>query len=432
MLDLKLLRDDPAKAIQRLTLKGVTPEAVHDLLTVDERRRECASRADDLKARRNERSRNIGQVIKAGGDAEAERAAVRALGDEIAALDAELRDIEADLERRLMWLPNYPHPESPVGGEAQNAVRHQVGQKPEFTFTPKPHKELGEKLGIFDFDRSAKLSGAGFSVLLGRGAALQRGLIRWLIDLHVEHHGYREIYPPFLVNAATMTGTGQLPKMAEDMYRTAVDTDDLYLIPTAEVPVTNYFAGDMLPAAALPVNFVAYTPCFRREAGSYGKDTTGLMRLHQFDKVEMVKFVEPGQSEAEHLKLLDNAEDCLRRLGLHYRVLDLATRDMSFAATRCFDLEVWAPGTGRYLEVSSCSNFTDFQARRANIRYRPADGSKPEFVHTLNASGLALPRLMIAILENGQQPDGSVLLPEALHATVGFDRLVPEPTAWRA
>jgi len=425
MLDIKFLRDDPAAAKARLAHKGVVPDAVDAILSLDEKRRQIGARADDLKSQRNTRSKNIGKVVKEGGNAEAEKAAVRELGDVIARLDAELQAVEAEQQAKLMWLPNYPDPASPVGGESANKVVRDWGVKPEFSFAPKPQKELGESLGIMDFARSAKLSGAGFSLLLGRGAALQRGLIRWLIDLHVAEHGYREVYPPFMVNTPTITGTGQLPKMADDMYKTTGEGDDLWLIPTAEVPVTNFFRDEILRPDQVPTNFVAYTPCFRREAGSHGKDTTGLMRLHQFDKVEMVKFVAPETSPDEHLKLLDNAEDCLRRLGLHYRVLELATGDTSFAAARCFDLEVWAPGTGRYLEVSSCSNFGDFQARRANIRFRRTADAKPEFVHTLNASGLALPRLMIALLETYQQADGSILLPEAIRATVGFDRIVP-------
>jgi seryl-tRNA synthetase len=424
MLDIKLIRDQTDDVRARLATKGVEPSAIDELLALDDERRRLIAETDTLKKDRNERSKEIGKIMKAGGDADAAREEVRRLGDTIAANDDRLREADAKIEAAILVLPNLPHPAAPIGGEPANKVIREWGTKPTFDgFAPRPHKDLGEALGIFDFDAAAALSGSGFSLLIGAGAALQRGLIRWMIETHTTAHGYTEIAPPFLVSSATMRGTGQLPKFADELYRTADEADDLWLIPTAEVPVTNILAGRILEPGALPVRYCAYTPCFRREAGSYGKDTTGLMRMHQFDKVEMVRFTAPEESEAAHEELTGNAEALLRALGLHYRVLELATRDMSASASRCYDLEVWAPGTGRYLEVSSCSNFGDYQARRANIRFRREAGAKPEFVHTLNGSGLALPRLMIALLETYQQADGAIALPEVIVPFAGRARL---------
>jgi seryl-tRNA synthetase len=427
MLDIKLIRQDADTAKQRLARKAIDPADIDAILKLDDERREITKQVDDLKQQRNEKSKAIGKLMKEGGDAEAAKAEVRTLGDTIKELDEKLKELETDQHAKLLWLPNYPHAEAPDGGEENNKTIDTWGEKPTYEgFEPQPHKELGEALGIFDFERAAKLSGSGFSLMFGQGAALQRGLIRWLLHTHTTEHGYTEVAPPYLVTRPVLQGTGQLPKMEEDMYNTAQGDDDLFLIPTAEVPVTNLLAGEVRNADDLPLYLAAFTPCFRREAGSYGKDTTGLQRMHQFDKVELVKFVTPESSADEHEKLRANAEACLQKLGLHYRVLELATNDLSFAASRCYDLEVWAPGTGRYLEVSSCSNFEDFQARRANIRYRPEPKAKPEFVHTLNASGLALPRLMIALLETYQQADGTVELPEILHSFVGFDKITPK------
>jgi seryl-tRNA synthetase len=329
--------------------------------------------------------------------------------------DTEVRDLEARLKDNLLRIPNVPHSSLPVGKDAaDNKVVRVYGKPCEFSFQPKGHMEIGEALGLFDFPRAARMTGSGFPLFLGQGARLQRALIQFMLDLHVKEHGYTEMLPPFVVNTASMVGTGQLPKMAEDMYHA---TDDLWLIPTAEVPVTNYYRDEIIDRE-LPVYLTAYTPCFRREAGAAGKETRGLIRVHQFDKVEMVKFVEPSTSYDELETLVTNAEDVLQRLGLHYRVLSLCTGDISFAAAKCYDIELWAPGQNAWLEVSSCSNFEAFQARRANIRYRKPDG-KTDFVHTLNGSGVALPRIVVAIIENGQQADGSVVLPEALVPYMG-------------
>ena len=313
-------------------------------------------------------------------------------------------------------MPNVPHASVPVGADASgNVVVRSFGVPRTFDFKPKPHFEIGDQLKLFDFERAARMTGAGFPLYLGQGARLERALINYMLDLHITEHGYREMAPPFVVNRAAMTGTGQLPKLKDDMYHAEVD--DLWLIPTAEVPVTNYYLGEIIPDP-LPIKFCAYTPCFRREAGSAGRETRGLIRVHQFDKVEMVKFVEPSTSYDELESLVKDAEDVLQRLELPYRVLQLCSGDMSFAAAKCYDIELWAPGHNGWLEVSSCSNFEDFQARRAGIRYRNAEG-KPAFVHTLNGSGVALARLVVAILENGQQEDGSVLLPKAIWPYMG-------------
>jgi seryl-tRNA synthetase len=348
---------------------------------------------------------------------------MRALGDRISALDEQIRMTEERLNALLLTVPNLPHASVPVGADASgNVVVRTHGQPRVFDFKPKPHFELGDHLKLFDFERAARMSGAGFPLYLGQGARLERALINFMLDLHSTEHGYREMAPPFVVNSAAMTGTGQLPKLKDDMYHAEVD--DLWLIPTAEVPVTNYYLGEIIPDP-LPIKFCAYTPCFRREAGSAGRETRGLIRVHQFDKVEMVKFVEPATSYDELESLVKDAEDVLQRLGLPYRVLQLCSGDMSFAAAKCYDIELWAPGHNGWLEVSSCSNFEDFQARRAGIRYRNAEG-KPTLVHTLNGSGVALARLVVAILENGQQADGSVVLPEAIRPYMGgVERLTP-------
>ena len=348
---------------------------------------------------------------------------MRAVGDAIAAKDVEIRETEQAFREAMLRIPNVPNKDIATGPDssANRDVRH-VGEMPTFDFKPLDHIALGERLGIFDFPRGVKLTGTGFPILLGQGARLQRALIQYMLDLHTQRQGYTEMLPPFVVNTASMVGTGQLPKMKDDMYHCEVD--DFWLIPTAEVPVTNYYRDDVLDAAQLPIKLTAYTPCFRREAGSAGKDTRGILRVHQFDKVEMVKFVAPETSYDELEKLVKDAEDVLTGLGLHFRVLELCSGDISFSAAKCYDLELWAPGQQAWLEVSSCSNFESFQARRANIRYRRPDG-KLDFVHTLNGSGVALPRLMIAILEQCQQADGSVLLPEAIRPYFGAERLTP-------
>ncbi|MDA0578392.1 MAG: serine--tRNA ligase [Verrucomicrobia bacterium] len=423
MLDVKRIRENPDWVRQGLNARGASTDAVDTLLRLDEERRRLLTEVETLKSQRNAASKQIGELKKKGEDTTAAQAAVRDVGEQIAALDVRVRASEEETQRGLLMIPNVPHASVPVGqDDAANPVIAQEGTPREFAFEPRTHIELGEWLGLFDFKRAAKMSGAGFALFTGAGARLQRGLIQYLLDVHTRDHGYTEVWPPALVNAGAMTGTGQLPKMAEDMYRLAAD--ELYLIPTAEVPVTNFYREETIDRA-LPVLLTAYTPCFRREAGAAGKETRGLIRLHQFDKVELVKFTTPETSYAELETLRADAEDILKRLGLVYRVKALCTGDLSFAAAKCYDLELWAPGHKGWLEVSSCSNFEDFQARRAGIRFRDVEG-RLRFVHTLNGSGVALPRLVVAILENGQQADGSVILPPPLVPYMGgVDRLVP-------
>ncbi len=423
MLDIKRIRDNFAEVAEGLRRRGADLALAENARDLDVKRRALVAQTDELKTQRNTRSKEIGALKKAGQNTDAVQADVRAIGDRILALDAELRQVEEALEAAMLRIPNVPCPDIPTGPDASanRVVRHQ-GAAPSFAFQPLDHIALGEKLGLFDLPRGTKITGSGFPLLLGPGAKLQRALIQYMLDLHTEQHGYTELLPPFVVNSASMRGTGQLPKMAEDMYHCEID--DLWLIPTAEVPVTNYFRDEIMDRP-LPVYLTAYTPCFRREAGSAGKETRGILRVHQFDKVEMVKFVDPATSYAELETLVANAEDVLKGLGLHYRILELCSGDISFAAAKCYDIELWAPGQQGWLEVSSCSNFEDFQARRLNCRFRDATG-KTRLVHTLNGSGVALPRLMIALLEQCQQADGSVLLPEALRPYLrGLERLTP-------
>jgi seryl-tRNA synthetase len=421
MLDIQLLRNETDRVRQGVASKKVDPSSIDAILADDNRRRDLTFRVEQLKKERNDSSKEVGKIMKEGGDAEPIKARVREIGEEIARLDTELESINAKIHDAMLRLPNLPHESTPVGmTEDDNQVLREWGQKPDIA-DPKPHWDLGEALGILELERAARISGSGFFALRGAGARLQRSLINYMIDLHVANHGYTEMRVPYLVNRQTLTGTGQLPKLEEDMYH--IEADDMFLIPTAEVPVTNLHAGEILDVAELPKTYACYTPCFRREAGAAGKDTRGMTRTHQFDKVELVRTVLPETSYADHELLCSHSEAVLQSLGLHYRVLLLCTGDISFAAAKCYDLEVWAPGMGRYLEVSSCSNFEDFQARRANIRFRREKGAKPEFPHTLNASGVALPRLMVAILEAGLQPDGSVAIPEALRPYFGSDRI---------
>jgi seryl-tRNA synthetase len=423
MLDIKRIRERPEEVRAGLAARGVDEGVLARVLELDLRRREAITQAEQLKGERNRLSKDIGALRSQGEDTRAIQAAVRDMGQKISALDGDVRGLDVELDAALLSVPNLPHASTPAGRDAAaNVEVRRVGQPRTFAFEPQTHTVLGERLGILDFPRATRMTGAGFPLLLGQGARLQRALIQFMLDLHVDEHGYTELLPPFVVNSDSMTGTGQLPKMAEDMYR--VPEDDLWLIPTAEVPVTNYYRDEIIEAP-LPIYLTAYTPCFRREAGAAGKETRGLIRVHQFDKVEMVKFVAPATSYAELETLVANAEDVLQRLGLHYRVLSLCAGDISFAAAKCYDIELWAPGQQSWLEVSSCSNFEDFQARRARIRYREP-GGKAQFVHTLNGSGVALPRLMVAILENGQQADGSVVLPDAIMPYMGgVDRIVP-------
>lgn len=425
MIDLRQLRQDPdgARAHLARRLDGGVDAMLDDLLALDVQRRRILARVEALKAERNKASEEVARRKRAKEPADDLMADLRASGDEVRALDEELRTVEAALDQRALEVPNLPAPECPDGDASANAVLRTWGSIPSFDFEPRPHWDLGERLGILDLPRGAKLSGSGFPVFVGLGARLVRALENFMLDLHTREHGYVEVAVPLLLNRASLLGTGQLPKFEEDLY--GVERDGLYLLPTAEVPVTNLHRDEILDGASLPRGYVASTPCFRREAGAHGKDTRGLIRVHQFDKVELVRFVRPEDGPAEHQRITAHAEAVLQRLGLPYRVLSLAAGDIGFASARTFDLEVWAPGVNAWLEVSSASTFSDFQARRANIRYRPEPGAKPEFVHTLNASGLAFPRTIIALLEHGQQADGSVQIPEALAPYLGTDRLVP-------
>ncbi|MFW6162655.1 MAG: serine--tRNA ligase [Planctomycetota bacterium] len=423
MLPLDLIRENPERVKAAARDKHVDAD-VDALLALDAERREMLHTVEELRSERNAASKTIAAKKKAGEDLSETIASLRELSERIKGLEARLGEIEARLNEALLGLPNCPADSAPPGtSPEENVERHTWGEPPDFDFEPKPHWDLAASLGIIDFGAAAKLAGSGFALFTGFGSRLVRGLMNFMLDLHTAEHGYTEVWAPVVATRACMTGTGQLPKMEEDMYRCEVD--DLFLIPTAEVPVTNIHRDEMLDADRLPIYYTGYTPCFRREAGSYGKDTKGLIRVHQFDKVEMVKFVRPETSYDELESLLANAEAVLQRLGLHYRVLELCRGDMSFAAAKCYDLELWGPGCGRWLEVSSCSNFEDFQARRAGIRFRES-GEKPRFVHTLNGSGVAFPRLIIALLETYQQADGSVVVPEPLRPFVGgVERIEP-------
>jgi len=414
MLDIRFIREN-AEAVKAAMINRNADVDVDALLGFDSRRRAIVAEVEELKASRNKISKSIGLMIREGKDPETIKAQVREMGDKITAMDDELREVDSKLREALLYIPNLPSDTTPIGkDENDNPIIRSWGEKVELDFEPKPHWDLGEALGLFDLERGAKIAGSGFPLFVGKGAKLERALIQFMLDLHTEEHGYTEIAPPFMCNETAMTGTGQLPKFAEDMY--TVPIDGLYLIPTAEVPVTNMYGNEILKE--LPIHHTAYTPCFRREAGSAGKDTRGLLRVHQFDKVEMVKFTTPETSAEEHEKLTLDAEKVLQKLGLHYRVIELCTGDLGFSASKCYDIELWAPAQDKWLEVSSCSNFNDYQARRANIRYRNEDG-KTAFVHTINGSGVALPRLVIAIMENNQNADGSIDLPEALWPYMG-------------
>ena len=426
MIDLKRLRSDPALVRAGLARRGDPAVAalLDELEALDERRRHRTGELDALKAERNAAAKEDARHVRGGAALPPEVIEQRrALGARIAAAEADLREVEAALAAQALYVPNIPSPELPDGDASCNRVVRTWGEPRPPGPAVRPHWEIGERLGILDLARGAKVAGSGFPVLVGAGARLARALINFMIDLHTREHGYVEVEPPFVVKRGAMQGTGQVPKFEDDAYRTT--PDDLFLVPTAEVPVTNLHADELLDAGRLPLGYVAYTPCFRREAGAAGKDTRGLLRVHQFDKVELVRFVPPADSPAQHEALTAHAETVLQRLGLAYRVVLLAAGDVGFASAKTYDLEAWAPGVAQWLEVSSSSTFTDFQARRAGIRFRPAPGEKPQFVHTLNASGIALPRTIAALLETGQQPDGSVTLPAALVPYVGVDRLAP-------
>jgi seryl-tRNA synthetase len=418
VIDLKVLRASPAQVRAALARRGdpSLTRLLDEIEALDMKRRTLTAQLDQLKAERNDAAKADALVAKAqGGLPEATTVARRKLGERVAGLESELKQVETKLEEKALLVPNPPLPEVP---EEQTTLRSWGTPAPK---GGKPHWEIAEQLGLLDLPRGAKLAGSGFPVLVGRGARLARGLINLMIDLHSGEHGYVEVEPPFVVRREVMMGTGQLPKFEDDLYRTT--PDDLFLVPTAEVPVTNLHRDEILDGTTLPKGYVAYTPCFRREAGAAGKDTRGLLRVHQFDKVELVRFCRAADSPAEHEKLTAHAEAVLQKLELPYRVAVLPANDFGFAAAKTYDLEVFAPGVGQWLEVSSSSTFTDYQARRANIRCRPRPGDKPEFVHTLNASGVALPRTIAALLETHQQPDGSVILPPALVPYVGTDRL---------
>jgi seryl-tRNA synthetase len=426
MLDLNYVRENIEKVRAALQSRGGPVQALDDFARADAERRRVIAESDQLNAERNASSREIGALMKEGKQAEAEtrRKEVGALKDHISELD-QLRDkTEAQMRELLSTLPNVPHESVPVGkSEADNVEIRRWGTQPQFAFEPMDHVDLGVALGILDLERAAKIAAARFAILNGAGARLERALVNFMLDLHTREHGYQETLPPFIVNKAALFGTGQLPKFEEDLFKLA-DERELYLIPTAEVPVTNYHREEILDAALLPLKWAAYTPCFRSEAGSYGRDTRGVIRQHQFEKVELVKYALPEQSYDELEALTRNAETVLQRLGLHYRVVTLSTADLGFGSAKTYDIEVWLPSQNTFREISSCSNYEAFQARRAQIRFRRGGGGKPEFVHTLNGSGLAVGRTWVAVLENYQQEDGSVVIPEALRPYMaGLERI---------
>jgi len=417
MLDLRLIRERPDWVKERLRSRG-GDYPVDQILDLDAERRRLTAEVDALRHERKTLSEKIGRLKKEGRDAEVLVARVRGIGERLRELEERLREIEREEQNLLLELPNIPHESVPVGeDETQNQVVKRWGDLPRFDFEPRPHWEIGVELGIFNFEQAAKITGSRFVVYHGAGALLERALINFMLDLHVRKHGYREVLPPFIVNETTLVGTGQLPKFKEDLFK--LEEWDYYLIPTAEVPVTNLHRDEILPEEVLPLYYTAYTPCFRSEAGAHGRDTRGIVRQHQFNKVELVKLTTPETSYEELESLLLDAEEVLQLLGLPYRVVLLCTGDLGFAAAKTYDIEVWAPGQNRFVEISSCSNCEDFQARRARIRYRPKGGGKPRFVHTLNGSGVAVGRTVMAILENYQQADGSVVIPEVLRPYMG-------------
>jgi seryl-tRNA synthetase len=422
MLDIRLLREQPDFVKQRLAARDARlPSAVDEILACDQKRRAVETRLQQLQADRKKTSKEIGAKKAKGEDTSAVEAQVRAVGEEITQLEDEAKQLDAAQRTLLLNVPNLPHEQCPVGTSAEdNPVVRTWGEKPTFSFAPKNHIELGEHLGLFDLERATKISGSAFALFTGPGARLERTLINFLLDLHTTSHGYTEVSPPFLVQPESLVGTTQLPKFEEQLYR--CERDGLYLAPTAEVPVTNLHREEILRLDQLPLRYTAYTPCFRREAGAAGLGTRGLIRMHQFDKVELVKITTPETSFAELESLTADAEKVLQLLGLHYRVIELCTGDIGFGSTKTYDIEVWAPGQNAYLEVSSCSNFVDYQARRMALRFKTADG-KNQFAHTLNGSGTALPRLFVALVETYQQADGSVVIPELLRDRFGADRI---------
>ncbi len=418
MLDIKYIRENPDKVKAGIKSKKVEID-IDGLLELDRKRRDILGEVEVLKAERNKATNLIAELKKNKQNADDAVLKSREIGDRIVGYDNDLRDVEKNIKDIMMTIPNLPHESVPLGGGAEDNVEaRQGGIKREFTFTPKDHIQLTEKLGIMDFKRASRMSGSGFPLYVGKGATLERALINFMLEYHIKD-GFVEVMPPIVTLPHAMEGTGQLPKLKEDMYY--CEKDDLYLIPTAEVTITNMHREEIINGENLPMYYVGYTPCFRREAGSYGKDTKGLLRVHQFNKVEMVKFVKPETSYNELEDMVKRVEGILDALKIHYRILLLCTGDLSFGAAKCYDIETWSPAENKYLEASSCSNFVDFQARRMDLRYRPEPGAKPEFLHTLNGSGLATSRLMVSILEHYQNEDGSITVPEVLRKYTGFD-----------
>jgi seryl-tRNA synthetase len=427
MLDLNFVRENLPLVEEKLRQRGMDPAAVlKDFREVDTLRRQAITEAETSKAQRNKASEEIAKLKRSGQDASGAMAQTKELREKVSALEKTAGDLDARLREILAGIPNLPHASVPVGHSADDNVEvRRWGTPPKFDFPPKPHWDIGPDLGILDLERAVKLTGARFAVYWDLGAKLERALANFMLDLHTREHGYTEVLPPYLVNSDSMYGTGQLPKFASDSFRVPHGDKDLWLIPTAEVPVTNLYRDEILEQARLPICLTAYTPCFRSEAGSYGKDVRGIIRQHQFQKVELVKFAHPDKSYEEHEKLTHDAEEVLQKLGLHYRVVTLSTGDIGPSSAKTYDIEVWLPGQQLYREISSCSNFESYQARRANIRYRPEGKNKTEFVHTLNGSGLAVGRTWVAIVENYQQSDGSVVIPEALREYIGAERITP-------
>ncbi len=422
MLDIKYIRENPE--IVKVGIKNKNEkDTVDEILALDKDRRDLLQKAEELKAQRNKVSQEIGKVKKSGGNADDVMAEMKNVSDEIKELDNQIREVEEKLNEMMLWVPNLPHSSTPIGKSAANNVEVKQWLPEDFSFeNDEPvldHLELGKKLGILDFERGAKISGSGFPVYLGKGATLERALINYMLDLHLADHGYKEVIPPLFVNREAMKGTGQIPKLEDDMYY--MEKDELFAIPTAEVPITNLHQNEMIPEKELPINYVGYTACFRREAGSYGKDSKGFLRVHQFNKVEMVKLVKSETSYDELENLVTDVEDVLQALKIPYRILQLCSGDLSFAAAKCYDIETWSPAENKWLEASSCSNFEDFQGRRANIRFKREETKKNEFVHTLNGSGLATSRLMVSIMENYQTPEGKIIVPKVLQKYTGFE-----------
>ena len=424
MLDIKFIRENPEIVKQGIKNKN-EKDRIDEILSLDEKRRKIISEAEELKAKKNQVSAKIPQMKKAGEDTTQVFAEMKTVSDKISELDNQLKEIETDLNGILMFIPNLPHSSVPIGKTPEENIEVRKWQPEGFNFNKNEkildHIELGKKLNILDFERGAKVSGSGFPVYVDKGATLERALINFMLDYHLTNHNYKEVFPPFLVNKESMYGTGQLPKMEDDMY--AIEKDGLYPVPTAEVPITNLHRDEMLSDKDLPIRYVGYSACFRREAGSYGKESKGFLRVHQFNKVEMVKIVKPETSYDELEKLVEDAEDILKALKIPYRIIMLCTGDLSFSAAKCYDIETWSPAEQKWLEASSCSNFEDFQARRASIRFKRDGQKKPEFVHTLNGSGLATSRLMVSIMEIYQTAEGTIKVPEVLQKYTGFSEI---------